>query len=51
VLACVATGADVLSTSVVVVEVETGEAIVKTDIRFPFVTRRVEQSVIGAALK
>ena len=34
-----------------VAEVETGEAIVKTDIRFPFVTQRVEQRVIGAALE
>ena len=48
-LACVATVADVFSTSVVVEEAATGEVI--TDIRFPFVTRRVEQSVIGAALK
>jgi len=34
-----------------VAEVETGDEIVKTDIRFPFVTRRVEQRVIGAALE
>jgi hypothetical protein len=50
-MACAIAGVVVISTAAVVAEVAAGFAIVVADMAFPFMARRVEQRLIGAALR